>query len=116
MRVGRMSAKNFTVLTFGTVVAIALATLTFVLLGVNWQGGNADVSWVLFGMSGIALGSYFVYQRKWSLAKAGARQLLAVERGLTLDQALEIFQKYSFLLLISACLFLAAAIAAFFVY
>lgn len=57
-----------------------------------------------------------MYQRKGSLAKARARQLLAVDRGRALDQALEICQKYSFLLLISACLFLAAAIAALFAY
>lgn len=111
-----MSAKGFTVLTFGTVMAIALSALVFVLLGGTWQGGSDGVPWVLFGMAGIVLGSYLVYQRKWSLAKMGARQLLAVERDLTLEQALEIFQKYSFLLLISACLFLAAAIAALFVY
>ncbi|KUG56288.1 hypothetical protein AVL61_16730 [Kocuria rosea subsp. polaris] len=100
-----MSAKKFTVFTFGTVVIIALAGLTFMLIGVNWQGGSADVSWVLLGMSGMSLGSLFVYQRKGSLAKVGARQLLAVERGLTLDQALEAFRKYSFLLFISACSF-----------
>ena len=62
------------------------------------------------------LGLYFVYQRKLSLAKMGARYLLAVERGLTMDDALEICRKYSFLILISAGIFLAAGVAAIFVY
>lgn len=83
---------------------------------VTGVGGNEGIEWFLFAISALVLGLYFVYQRKLSLAKMGARYLLAVERGLTMDDALEICRKYSFLILISAGIFLAAGVAAIFVY
>jgi hypothetical protein len=111
-----MTARSFTIMTYGGLVLGALFVLVVVLLGGNWSGGNEGMEWFLFATSAMVLGMYFVYQRKLSLAKMGARYLLAVERELTMEDALEICRKYSFLLLISAGLFLVAGVAAIFVY
>lgn len=52
-----MNARNFMILTFSTVVAIAVGAMACVLLGLEWKGGNEGVPWVLFAMPAVALGT-----------------------------------------------------------
>lgn len=111
-----MTAKTFTLIAFGGFIAMALFSLGVVLLGGDWRGGSGGVFWFQFAGAALTLGAYGMYRQKRSPKITGARHLLAVERDLTLDEAAEICQKYSFLLLISAGLFLAAGVAAIFVY
>ncbi|WP_112254583.1 hypothetical protein [Kocuria sp. CH-021] len=111
-----MTAKTFTLITFGGFIAMALFSLVVVLVGGDWRGGNDDVFWFQFAGAALTFGAYGMYRQKWSPKITGARYLLAVERDLTLDEAAEICQKYSFLLLISAGLFLVSGVAAIFVY
>jgi hypothetical protein len=111
-----MTAKTITLITFGGFIAMALFSLGVVLVEGNWRGGIDDVFWLQFAGATLTLGAYIMYRQKWSPKITGARYLLAVERDLTLDEAAEICQKYSFLLLLSASLFLAAGVAAIFVY
>lgn len=111
-----MTAKTFVLITFGGFIAMALFILGVVLVGGDWRGGNDDVVWFEFAWAALTLGAYIMYRQKWSPKITGARYLLAVERDLTVEEAAEICQKYSFLLLISAGLSLIAGVAAIFVY
>ena len=111
-----MTAKAFIIMTFGGFVAMAVFVLLIVLLGVTWRGGNEGMAWIFLAASVLTSLSYLMYRQKWPPALTGARYLLAVERGLTIEEAMEICRKYSFLMLISAGIFLVAAIVAFFTY
>ena len=111
-----MTAKAFIIMTFGGFVAMAVFVLLIVLLGVTWRGGNEGMAWIFLAASVLTSLSYLMYRQKWSPTLTGARYLLAVERGLTIEEAMEICRKYSLLMLISAGIFLVAAIIAFFTY
>ena len=87
-----MTAKTFTLITFGGFIAMALFSLVVVLVGGDWRGGNDDVFWFQFAGAALTFGAYGMYRQKWSPKITGARYLLAVERDLTLDEAAEICQ------------------------
>ena len=105
-----MTAKTFIIMTFGGFVAMAVFVLLVVILGGTWRGGNEGMAWVFLAASALTSLSYLMYRQKWSPTLTGARYLLAIE------EAMEICRKYSFLMLISAGIFLVAAIVAFFTY
>ena len=60
-----MSAKYFTLLTFGTFFVIAAAALVFVFAGTEWQGDNNESTWVLFGGFLVYFLAFLTFNRGW---------------------------------------------------
>lgn len=111
-----MSAKNFTLLTFGSFVLMATFVVVVVFAGGEWRGGNKHVAWLIFGMCAIQHLGFISFKRRWAMTKPTARQLRTFDPSITLEVGQNILQKYSYFLLISSCIFFVAGVAALFIY
>lgn len=111
-----MNAKTHIIMTFSGFLAMGVFTLVVVLLGLDWRGGNEGIWWFLFAGSVMTFAMHLIYKKRLPMAKWGMKSVLAFDRHSTIEEAVDLCQKYSFLLLISAGLFLVSGVAAIFVY
>ncbi|GEO92173.1 hypothetical protein KFL01_14790 [Kocuria flava] len=111
-----MSAKGITLMTYGCFVAMAAAAIVFVFTGTTWNGGNETAAWMLFGAFFIYLLGFFIFNRKWATTKSTAQYLRAFDGTVTMEEAVHLLQKYSYLLLVGSLMFLIAGVSALVVY
>lgn len=111
-----VNAKKHIIMTLSGFVALSVFTLIVVLLGLDWKGGNEGVWWAFFTASLMEFGMFVVYRKRLPMAKWGMKSVLAFDRNTTIEGAVDLCQKYSFLLLISSIILLVAGISAMFIY
>jgi hypothetical protein len=111
-----VNAKTHIIMTFSGFLAMGVFTLVVVLLGLDWRGGNEGIWWFLFAGSVMTFAMHLIYKKKLPMAKWGMKSVLAFDRHSTIEEAVDLCQKYSFLLLIASIVLLLAGIASLFIY
>lgn len=111
-----MNAKKHIIMTLSGFVAISVFTLIVVLLGLDWKGGNEGVWWTFLVVSVLEFSMFVVYRKRLPMAKWGMKSVLAFDRNITIEEAVDLCQKYSFLLLFASIVLLVAGIASLLIY
>lgn len=113
-----MSAKLLLLSTYWGFIVIALVSVVFVLTGVEWRGGNAQMPWFFLLLFVLFFLCFLVYwrQRPRPLARYVARSVRAQDDKVTVDEAAAMVQKYSPLMLVASLVFLVGSILAFITY
>jgi uncharacterized RDD family membrane protein YckC len=106
-----MGARGLIMTTCIGTLGIAVIATIFVFAGTQWKGGNEGVPIVFFAMSVVCLFGFLVYRSKSKMAKWGARLAASSEEGITVDDGLELFKRYSPFLLAAAAVFIVGGLA-----
>jgi hypothetical protein len=106
-----LGAKPVLLMTLGFFVAMPIIMMVFVFSGLPMRGGTENICWFFFGGAAISPLGLLNFSKRRT-----ARQLLTFDPSITLEEGMNLVQRYSFLMLISSIFFLVGGIITFFLY